>query len=513
MAVSTGYDTGIRNSLTQKGISNDRISYDQNKGVMVDGQSFMKPDKVYNGTSFTNQGNFNSAWDAYSKAQQHPAQTTTAQTGGQQYNPYSQVGQQNPYTSQADDIIKQLLNYNQNQPAFDPYSSAGYAAAQAQAGRAAQASTRSAQEAYGSAGFGRSTGLGERVAGINNDSTEYLMTQVVPQLQAQEQARRQQEYNNQVTSLQQLMSQQGRADNLVQQDFNNGITKAGLTGNYLPQGADQIISQILALKGQAETKGLASDARKGLSSQADTLRSQLAAMGVDPTAFGANVNRANAASASNIGTRTLAGQQMDENIRQYDQNFERDVLVDDRNFDRGVFTEDRGFNEGVRQYNKNFEYTAGRDKVADAQWMKQFDEQVKQNGIGNALNWAQNAISQQNANTSAYSASTSRMNANDSRSGQDFNQKMDIWKATGVAPSGIPGVSQGTPYSSGAANKAADAAPTKNEIEADLYSNIDRMVSQGQDLTSFFKNEKSNIIADIGKSGFDALKKSYGIYE
>lgn len=80
---------------------------------------------------------------------------------------------------------------------------------------------------------------------------------------------------------------------------------------------------------------------------------------------------------------------------------------------------------GQKADQRNFEYTAGRDKVQDEQWMKQFNEQVKQNGIGNALNWAQNAISQQNANTSAYSAATSRMNATKSNSSSGGSQQQE----------------------------------------------------------------------------------------
>lgn len=73
------------------------------------------------------------------------------------------------------------------------------------------------------------------------------------------------------------------------------------------------------------------------------------------------------------------------------------------------------------------------------------------------------SISQQNANTSQYSAQNSTFN-------NQFGQLMDIWKASGVAPAGIPGVQQGTQYSTGAAAKAA--APKTYES---LQSNIDKV--------------------------------------
>jgi hypothetical protein len=397
MAVSTGYDTGIRAALNQKGISNDQITYNPSQGVMVNGQSFYKPEKVYQGTSYTSANNFNQAWDNYSKnqAQHQPAQ----QTQPYNYNPYASNSQinNNPYTSQTDQVIQQLLNYGQNQQNFNPYGTSSYQAAQAQANRSAQQSTRAAQEAYGSAGFGRSKGLGERVAGINNDATEYLMTQVLPQIEAQEQARRQQEYNNILSALTPLMGQQSRADGLVQQDFNNRITEAGLTGNYMNPEATALIDQILALKGQAETPGLANTDVKALSTQADQYRNRLSALGYDPSLFGSNVNAQTAGGNRGVATRTLAGQEIDANR-----------AIDQRNFDYGVqrdqrsdFEADRSFDEGVRQYNTNLEYTQGRDKVKDAQWEKEFQRILQQDGVQNALAWAANSVSRMNAATSA----------------------------------------------------------------------------------------------------------------
>lgn len=475
MATSTGYDTGIRSALNQKGVDNSKIGYNKNSGyVTVDGKDFIKADKNYAGTTYTTKQNFNSAWDNYNKAQQQPAQTYQQP---EQYNPYNNTQTQNPYTSQADNIIKQLLNYGQNQGNFDPYSSSGYKAAEAQTQRAAQQSTRAAQEAYGSAGFGRSTALGERVTGINNDATEYLLTQVVPQLEAQEAARRQQEYNNSVTALQQLLGQQGRADQLVQQDFGNNITTSELTGNYRPQGADQIISDLLALKNQAERQGITAGERSGLSSQADTLRSQLTAMGIDPALFGSNVSASQAAANRNTaGQRTLEGQAQD-----YSQQ-----------------ADTRDFNEGVRQYNTNLQYTQGRDKVADAQWQKEFDRILEQDGIQNALAWAQNSISQQNANTSAFSASTSRMNANQSR-------LMDIWQATGFAPAGIDGVPEGTPYSSGSTSSAGQTDYTTDPSFAQDISWINQNPNEA--LAEIQSNAEA-LIAQYGYKGYQELLKA-----
>lgn len=266
MASMTGYDLSVRQGLNQKGISNDRISYDPSKGVMVDGRFFMNPDKVYQGSSFTSGQNFNNAWNKYSQSQTKPqanspynvgvkdqmvvsgydpskigynngyvtyngqnfmqpqsnrnGTTYTTQGDFNQANRNYNINQQiqdiqnwkqpdNPYTQQITDQIKQLQDMIANQQYTDPYGTAEYAAYKAQSDRRAQDGIRAAQEALGSAGFGRSTTLGERAQGIQNSEAEYLETQVIPQIIANEQARRQQQYQNAMSLLNPMMQQQG----------------------------------------------------------------------------------------------------------------------------------------------------------------------------------------------------------------------------------------------------------------------------------------------------------------
>jgi len=50
------------------------------------------------------------------------------------------------------------------------------------------------------------------------------------------------------------------------------------------------------------------------------------------------------------------------------------------------------FQEGIRQDNRNFQYTQGRDKVADAQWQTEFNRIKDQDGIQNALAWANQSL-------------------------------------------------------------------------------------------------------------------------
>jgi hypothetical protein len=94
-----------------------------------------------------------------------------------------------------------------------------------------------------------------------------------------------------------------------------------------------------------------------------------------------------------------------------------------------------------------------------------FDESVKQNEIANQLARQAQAISAGNA---------SRAAAN-----QAFGQKMDIWRATGQAPEGIPGVTPGTPYGGAAAGQGGNDPKLWSEA-IKLAQNDPRLELSGQ---------------------------------
>jgi hypothetical protein len=457
MASSTGYDTGVRQSLLSKGISNADIGYNSNNGyVTVKGQDFLKPAKVLNGASYDTAQNFNNAWNTYNKATpavgatsggvtasgytpqntQAPAGSVGIRNGLQSsgYSPSSigynngtvslnnqplnmpsynvggttyttpnaynsalsnyRIGDltnqvvnntklpENQYTQQINDQIAYLMNMAKNPQTVDPYSTPEYAAYAAQAQKAAGQNVRAAQESLGSSGFGRSTMLADRAQGIQNDATEYLNTQVVPQIIASNQAKQQQEYNNLMNLLSPLMSQQGYADtrsqtelgnttnalNLLtdqqQRGIDNNRADAALTGNYLTEDQRNTIDALLSLKSQAEAKGTTAAQRSVLSTQADQLRSRLQALGIDPSLYGSNVNLAQAGQVQ--PGRTLAGQQLD--LSAQNQKFDQNQQLEE------------------------FAYQKARDAIADKQWQTKFDEDVRQNGLSYGLQ----QLSQQN---------------------------------------------------------------------------------------------------------------------
>jgi hypothetical protein len=455
------YTLSIRQSLNNKGINNNQIGF-KNGYVTVNGNNFMKADKNYNGSTFTNQQNFSNAWNSYSQQANKPAATPsykptvpagsmairsglessgyspssigynkntnmvtlnnqpfmvpaanvqgTTYASPQSYNNAlntyrigdltNQISNNtklpdNPYTSQIDDTIRQLMDFAKNQQQVDPYSTAQYAAYQAQSDRRANQGTRAAQESMGSAGFGRSTALGERAQGIQNRETEYLETQVIPQIIAQEQARQQQQYANMMSLLDPLVNQQGYADNRAQTElgnvynalgaitseqqrgYDNSRADAALTGNYMTPEAREAINTLLSLKQRAETRGISREDRAALSQQADGIRSQLSMMGIDPTQYGADVKYQTAA-AVNPG-RTLQGQQTD--MQRQGQQFDQGMSTRQQNFNEGqqgwenqFRDRQQNFNEGQSQWENDFKNRQQTFNEGQTAWENQFNQ-------------------------------------------------------------------------------------------------------------------------------------------
>lgn len=106
----------------------------------------------------------------------------------------------------------------------------------------------------------------------------------------------------------------------------------------------------------------------------------------------------------------------------------------------------------------------------------------------------QAAISKQNADTSSNSNTNSNANA-------QFNQLMDVWKATGTAPTGLEsyGVTPGTTYTTGAAAKAAE--PKTYE---DYQSNIEKIV---------VRDKKTNAIKNVNEVEEFILTSDLSDYE
>lgn len=355
------YDQGVRQLLNQKGIDNNRIGYNVDSGtVTVDGKDFLKPQKNASGTTFTDTSSFDNAYNTFTGKPVTP-------------KPQPQATPSNPYDSQVSNTLTDLLNRINNPQSYDPYSSAEYKASEAQQQRAAQQGIRTAQESLGASGFARSTNVSDRAQRIQNDSNEYLQTQVVPQLMAAKRASDQQELGNLMNMLGVMTNQQGVYDTRDQNKFNNEATIGQLTGYFQHPEAKKILNEVADWKRIAEDPTTTEAGRTEASKQADALRALLPQYGIDPSIVGSGVNLDTALkNIMSAGKTTLAKQAQDYNI----------------------FDTNRKFTEGQRQFDTQTEQTA-----------KQFAEKM-------GLEWAslnqrdkesvaQLAISQQNANTAA----------------------------------------------------------------------------------------------------------------
>lgn len=403
------------------------------------------------------------------------------------------TGYSNPqladWSQKQQDLFKQWEQMSNTPFQYDPNSDPAYQAQVQLAQQRAQVASRNALEAANDRGLLTSS-LATNQLGQIQQSAEQEAMSYIPQY-------RDQAYNQYRNNLAQVGEMLGQAYNLRNQQFNEATTEAQLTGSYMPAGAQQIVNQIYQLKSQAETKGITREERDALSSQANQLRSQLTAMGVDVSGLGADTSLAN----TRVGQRTLEGQRLD-----YAQQ-----------------TDQRDFNEGVRRYDQDYALQEERYAVADQQWQQEYGmtlaqvtgympdgtptSEQQQRNLANL--WtvadqtgaipaelanlyglrpgtptrtakefaAQLAIQQQNANSSSTSAAASMMNAQTNR--QQENRL------------------RSNPSSSSSSSSSSTKVDSKNSYE--LYHNmIDNFIStnataaERRALAEYYKGQLSD---------------------
>lgn len=316
-----GYTLGIRQALNQKGIQNSDIGYDpQSNYVTVHGQNFMQPQKNYNGSTYTDQPSFDTAWNSHQKtnpytgalfnptdgnlpyqqrlvnyAQNPQAGQTELQRAKQALGVYNALGdtqkagaaqhwigqleqvipQTQPQTqpqdtknNQYNDLISGLISKLNTPQNYDVYQDPQYQAAMQQQNYLTNQANRQVQETMGQTGFARSTNLPDRMAQNNTQSQAYLASQVVPGLVQQHNALQQQQFGNQANLINMLMNQQN-------QQFNQGIQEGQLTGNYKGDTTMQAKQLIASLTGKmpdgSQTYQAQQDSIKNALDQVNTL--------------------------------------------------------------------------------------------------------------------------------------------------------------------------------------------------------------------------------------------------
>lgn len=262
------------------------------------------------------------------------------------------------------DIMNQLreLAQRQSQPfSYDPNNDPAYQAALQRARSNIEQGNAAAQAEMNRRGILNSTITSDRMGEISANEMGRVETDVLPQLMQaayqryqNEQAQQQQQFANLANMAQMYLNEDQRG-------IDNTFARADRTG-YLPMddSAQQYINAILQLKQQAESPGITAAERSQLSKQADTYRSVLASMGVDPNAFGSNVSFNQASAVPMMMSRTLQGQQFDNQLKQ--QQWENDFAK------------------------QQFAYQQARDQIKDRQFQQQFDEDVRRFGLQYGLN-------------------------------------------------------------------------------------------------------------------------------
>ncbi|MDR6555424.1 hypothetical protein [Paenibacillus qinlingensis] len=438
--MNDAYTTPIRASLMQKDptLKFEDITFDpNNQNVSVRGKYFTTSPRNYSGTTYTSPTQFENDWQKFSQPTQ-PVQPVT--------QPTQQPSQIN-YNNQFNDIFKQLQQQitGPQQPT-NVYNTPQYQAYAAQSARRQNEGIRSAQEALGSSGFGRSSTLGERAGRIAGDEQQFLETQVVPQILAQQESQKQQQLQNLMGLLQPLFQQQQFGEQTAQ-------NRAQLTGSFIPPEAQSAIDQILGLKRQAEQQGVTQDQLAGYRSQADTLRSQLQRLGIDPNFISADVTSTDVNTPA--GLQTLEARQLDR------RNFESDRQYE--------------FAKGQQEWENNLKQDQFNENKAQQAWEnafkdKDFLQSVNDAAASRGLQWA--SLDQRSKEFVA---------------DQAFREKQFEFEKEQ------------------ALNKAQ--TPNKNELEADYVSGFDGLTPDMR--KKAFAENKAAIIKDLGKSGYDALYKSY----
>lgn len=123
-------------------------------------------------------------------------------------------------------------------------------------------------------------------------------------------------------------------------------------------------------------------------------------------------------------------------------------------------------------------------------------------------------FSSQQANTAADNARANEQLAN-SKNNAETNRLMEIWRATGLAPAGIPGVKEGTPLYDqvGSRNQGNTEKPTDYKTNPQFADDINYLLSNPDQADKLLANNASEFIKAYGYDGYRALKAELDDYK
>ncbi|WP_342440024.1 hypothetical protein NSS79_15460 [Paenibacillus sp. FSL L8-0436] len=289
-------------------------------------------------------------------------------------------------SSELMDLMKAYATKQATPFSYDVKSDPAYQAALQRAQAGIQTGNAQVQAENNRRGILNSTITTDRGSEIAAEKMGEVETTVVPQLMQQAYQRYADQQNQEQQQFANLGSLSQMYTNEDQRGIDNTNTRAGLTGN-LPgdEQAQQLYSQLLTLKQQAESSGVTAAERTKLSNQANGIRATLSSMGVDVSKLGANSNYS-AASQVTPAVRTLQGQQLDQQAeqQQWDNRFNYGQAIG--RFSNGQKTlQAQQMDSANNQYSEQFAYQKARDAITDQRWQTEFDENVRQYGLGYGL--------------------------------------------------------------------------------------------------------------------------------
>ncbi|RUS42264.1 hypothetical protein [Cohnella sp. AR92] len=172
--------------------------------------------------------------------------------------------------------------------------------------------------------------------------------------------------------------------------------------------------------------------------------------------------------------------------------FDYSKQSDTRNYNRSVFESDRAYKaqQAQQEWENNFNQSQFDWSKAQQIWEnafqeKNFQQSVKQFAANMGYNWA--SLSQRQQESLANQAFQQKQFEAD----QYWKQKSFDWETSPNNPS----------------NSSKTPQPSENQILSEYVSNLDSLTPDK--IKSFFSDERSKIINDLGANGFNQL---YGMY-
>ncbi|WP_214629985.1 hypothetical protein [Paenibacillus agaridevorans] len=301
-----------------------------------------------------------------------------------------------------------------------------------------------------------------------------------------------------ITNFDKLTPERQRAiyNELLQLERNFGLNVGQLTGTY---------------GGQRTLAGAQQD--WGQQMDLANLTGNINSLGNGSSVYGGNNSLGLQTLAGLAGTRTLAGQQMDLankgfNMDQYWNLVDRtqnlgsgpksnmQTLIDSAGTGQNTFAANQQAWEN--EFTKNqtawenafkegqFDFQKAQTAWENAFKNRSFEQDMKEAAASRGLQWA--SLGQRQKEFVADQAWREKTFEAQQKQ-QEFENDLAYQKA----------------------GSSSTAKPTTNEKESVYYTRLDSFTPE--QLKSFFKNEKANIIADLGKNGYEDLKSAYSIFE